>query len=128
MQTEEEEASSPMMDPWSIFLYGMKAPVTREKYKIQRKLAKFLDFVIPNTRQNGRARQDFHRKGQETTGLSVCKCPVVCPSSEGKGHKERSYLHNNNVVTVIKQYMRGTLQMLLCKIIIVLSCIVPVCR
>jgi hypothetical protein len=40
MQTEEEqEASSStmmMMDPWSIFLYGMKAPMTREKlYRLE---------------------------------------------------------------------------------------------
>ena len=35
MQEEEEEeaASSTMMDPWSIFLYGMKAPMTMEKYR-----------------------------------------------------------------------------------------------
>jgi hypothetical protein len=33
MQKEEEEvSSSPMMDPWSIFLYGMKALMTMEKY------------------------------------------------------------------------------------------------
>jgi hypothetical protein len=31
------------MDPWSIFLYGMKAPMTREKYR--GRLAKFFDFV-----------------------------------------------------------------------------------
>jgi hypothetical protein len=38
MQTEEQEASSStmMMDPWSIFLYGMKAPMTREKlYRLE---------------------------------------------------------------------------------------------
>jgi hypothetical protein len=43
MQTEEEEetttSSTTMMDPWSLFLYGMKAPMTREKYKGS--LAKF---------------------------------------------------------------------------------------
>jgi hypothetical protein len=39
MQEEEEEeeaaaaSSTMMMDPWSIFLYGMKAPMTREKYR-----------------------------------------------------------------------------------------------
>jgi hypothetical protein len=35
MQTEEEAiaSSTMMMDPWSIFLYGMKAPMTREKYR-----------------------------------------------------------------------------------------------
>ncbi len=33
MQVEYEEtsSSSTMMDPWSAFLYGMKAPMDREK-------------------------------------------------------------------------------------------------
>jgi hypothetical protein len=33
MQVEEEETSSSltMTDPWSAFLYGMKAPMDREK-------------------------------------------------------------------------------------------------
>jgi hypothetical protein len=44
MQKEEEEASSSTMDPWSIFLYGMKAPMTREKYR--GRLAKFFDFIV----------------------------------------------------------------------------------
>ncbi len=39
----EEETSSRMMDPWSIFLYGMKAPITREKYR--GRLANFSDFT-----------------------------------------------------------------------------------
>jgi hypothetical protein len=39
----EEETSSPMMDLWSIFLYGMKAPMTRGKYR--GRLAKFFDFI-----------------------------------------------------------------------------------
>jgi hypothetical protein len=29
MQTEDEASS---MDPWSLFVYGMNAPMTREKY------------------------------------------------------------------------------------------------
>jgi hypothetical protein len=33
------------MDPWSMFLYGMKAPMTKEKYK--GRLAKFFDFIGP---------------------------------------------------------------------------------
>ena len=37
----QEEASS--TDPWSLFLYGMKAPMTREKYR--GRLAKFFDFI-----------------------------------------------------------------------------------
>jgi hypothetical protein len=43
MQKEEEEAAS-TMDPWSIFLYGMKAPMTSEKYR--GRLAKFFDFIV----------------------------------------------------------------------------------
>jgi hypothetical protein len=46
MQTEEGEettSSTTMVDPWSIFLYGMKAPMTREKYR--GRLAKFFDFI-----------------------------------------------------------------------------------
>jgi hypothetical protein len=44
MQEEgEEDVSSPAMDRWSIFLYGMKAPMTREKYR--GRLAKFFDFI-----------------------------------------------------------------------------------
>ena len=44
MRTEEEISSySTMTDPWSLFLYGMKAPMTREKYR--GRLAKFSDFI-----------------------------------------------------------------------------------
>jgi hypothetical protein len=41
MQTEGIASST--MDPWSLFLYGMKAPMTREKYR--GRLAKFFDFI-----------------------------------------------------------------------------------
>ncbi len=40
---EEEEASSSTMDPWSLLFYGMKALITREKYR--GRLAKFFDFI-----------------------------------------------------------------------------------
>lgn len=39
----EETSSTMMVDSWSIFLYGMKAPMTREKYK--GRLVKFFDFI-----------------------------------------------------------------------------------
>ena len=44
MQKQEEKASSSTMDPWSLFLYGMKAPMTSEKYR--GRLAKFFDFIV----------------------------------------------------------------------------------
>lgn len=43
MRKEDEETSSTKMNPWSIFLYGIKAPMTREKYR--GRLAKFFDFI-----------------------------------------------------------------------------------
>jgi hypothetical protein len=45
MQVEEETttSSTTMMDPWSLFLYGMKAPMTREKYR--GRVTKFFDFI-----------------------------------------------------------------------------------
>ena len=45
MQREKKEktSSTMMLDPWSIFLYGMKAPMTREKQR--GRLAKFFDFI-----------------------------------------------------------------------------------
>jgi hypothetical protein len=46
MQTEKEASSaSTTMDPWSLLLYGMKAPMT-EKYG--GRLAKFLVHLIPS--------------------------------------------------------------------------------
>ncbi len=36
------------LDPWSLFIYAMKAPMTRDKY--QTRVAKFFDFAgIPGT-------------------------------------------------------------------------------
>jgi hypothetical protein len=43
------------VDPWSLYLYSMKSPVTKEKY--QRSLEKFLDFVgIKGPKLEGKAR------------------------------------------------------------------------
>jgi hypothetical protein len=50
MQKEEEKASSSTMDLWSIFLYGMRAPMTREKYR--GRLAKFFDFIVLTVEDN----------------------------------------------------------------------------
>ncbi len=37
------ENNNQELDPWSLYLYAMKSPVTREKY--QKRLEKFFDFV-----------------------------------------------------------------------------------
>ena len=60
--TELEE-----LDPWSLYIYAMKAPMTRDRY--QTRLAKFLDFIgmlqgASATNLEGRARA-FAKKGKE---------------------------------------------------------------
>jgi hypothetical protein len=40
---EETSSSRMLIDPWSIFLYGMRALMTGEKYR--GRLTKFYDFV-----------------------------------------------------------------------------------
>lgn len=41
IQTLEHEQSE--LDPWSLYIYAMKAPLTRDKYKSR--LAKFLNYI-----------------------------------------------------------------------------------
>jgi hypothetical protein len=38
VETKEEN-----VDPWSLYIYAMKAPMTRDRY--QTRLAKFFDFI-----------------------------------------------------------------------------------
>jgi hypothetical protein len=87
MQAEEEIASSSMMDPWSIFLYGMKAPMTREKYR--GRLAKFFDFIGLTEGTMEERAKTFTERGQKTTRLGFSKCSALCTSSERKGCKGR---------------------------------------
>jgi hypothetical protein len=42
-RSETEKLQETSMDPWSMFLYGMKAPMTRKKYR--GRLVKFFDFI-----------------------------------------------------------------------------------
>jgi len=38
-----EKSEIEQLDPWSLYIYAMKAPMTRDRY--QTRLAKFFDFV-----------------------------------------------------------------------------------
>jgi hypothetical protein len=42
-ETQDLEEARPELDPWSLYIYAMKAPMTRDRYKTR--LAKFLDFI-----------------------------------------------------------------------------------
>jgi hypothetical protein len=71
MQKEEEEASS-TMDPWSIFLYGMKAPMTKEKCR--GRLAKFFDFIgLTEGTMEERAKA-FTEKGKKQPASLLRSC------------------------------------------------------
>ena len=71
MQKEEEEASS-TMDPWSIFLYGMKAPMTSEKYR--GRLAKFFDFVGLTEGTMEERAKTFIEKGKKQPASVLRSC------------------------------------------------------
>ena len=40
---ENQKEVEPELDPWSLFIYAMKAPMTRDRYKTR--VAKFFDFI-----------------------------------------------------------------------------------
>ena len=76
-----------MIDPWSLFLYVMKAPMTREKYR--GRLARLFDFIGLTEGTMEVARQDLHGKGKETTRLGISKRSALYGGSERKGRKWR---------------------------------------
>jgi hypothetical protein len=58
-----------ILDPWSLYIYAMKAPMTRDRYKTR--LAKFFDFIglevdLKKERLDYRARV-FAKKGRENS-------------------------------------------------------------
>jgi hypothetical protein len=58
-----------IMDPWSTFLYGMKAPMTQEKYK--GRLAKFFDFIGLQGLLEERAKAFAERAKKDLGGVFV---------------------------------------------------------
>ena len=62
MEENPKTIQSEELDPWSLFIYAMKAPMTRNRY--QTRLAKFLDFIgIAGTSLEDRARA-FAERGK----------------------------------------------------------------
>jgi hypothetical protein len=62
------------LDPWSLYIYAMKAPMTRDRYKTR--LAKFFDFIglevdLKKERLDYRARV-FAKKGRENSNWVPC--------------------------------------------------------
>ena len=72
MKIKTLEQERPELDPWSLYIYAMKAPMTREKYKIR--LAKFLDFIGLEVEDGNRSLEDkecsLKRACLISTGLS----------------------------------------------------------
>jgi hypothetical protein len=60
----EQERSE--LDPWSLYIYAMKAPMTRDRYETR--LAKFLDFIGIEEEDGSRSLEDkaraFAKKSQ----------------------------------------------------------------
>jgi hypothetical protein len=63
----EKNLNEESLDPWSLYIYAMKAPMTRDRYKTR--LAKFFDFIglelgIKELEQRARV---FAQKGKENS-------------------------------------------------------------
>jgi hypothetical protein len=61
-------------DPWTLYLYAMKSPVTREKY--QKRLGKFLDFLAlegATIQEKSRAFVEMARKDSNWTFNSILR-------------------------------------------------------
>ena len=61
-------------DPWTLYLYAMRSPVTREKY--QKRLGKFLDFLVlegATIEEKSRAFVEMARKDSNWTFNSILR-------------------------------------------------------
>ena len=69
----ENQSNRVEQDIWSLYLYALKSPVTREKY--QKRLEKFFDFLGLEGTLFWRSLQPFIRvvdKGQENFSNIMC--------------------------------------------------------
>jgi hypothetical protein len=70
------------MDPWSLFLYGMKAPMTREKYR--GRLAKFFDFIgLTEGTMEEHAKTSTERSKKEPDWVFVNILRLHMPTKKG---------------------------------------------
>jgi hypothetical protein len=89
--SEQQEQS---MDPWSMFLYGMKAPMTREKYK--GRLAKFFDFIGLQglIEERARAFADRSRKDPDWLFTSLLRFAQAQKERVERGEMSSATLRN----------------------------------
>jgi hypothetical protein len=105
MQTEEQETllSTTMMDPWSIFLYGMKAPMTMEKYK--GRLAKFFDFIGLTGGTIEECAKTFTESGKRQPGwVFVSVLPFAQAQKERIANGETNPATLRNYVKAVKLF------------------------
>jgi hypothetical protein len=88
------------LDPWSLFIYAMKAPMTRNRY--QTRLAKFFNFIgIAGTRLEDRARV-FAERGKNDSNWAFNNIVKFVQFQNSRVNKKeitgatvRNYVHNN---------------------------------
>ena len=68
-----ESTGSEQLDPWSFYIYAMKAPMTRDRYKTR--LSKFLDFIGIAAAAGGTTLQEqakaFAKTGKENNNWAL---------------------------------------------------------
>jgi hypothetical protein len=62
-----------ILDPWSLYIYAMKAPMTRDRYKTR--LAKFFDFIglELGVKEIGQRAEVFAKRGKENSNWVLVK-------------------------------------------------------
>lgn len=98
-----EEEEQPSIDPWTLYLYAMKSPVTREKYT--GRLSKFLEYtgVEGNTLEE-RARE-FVKKSMRNNGWAFAILVKFLHSKTDKfNRREMSASTVRNYMKAIKLF------------------------
>lgn len=90
-----------MSDPWSLFLYGMKSPMTREKYR--GRLAKFFDFLGLQGPMEERARA-FAERGKDAQWVFINVLRFAQQQKERVERKEISPSTLRNYIKAIKLF------------------------
>jgi hypothetical protein len=115
---DSKTIQSEELDPWSLFIYAMKAPMTRNRY--QTRLAKFFDFIgIAGTRLEDRARA-FAERGENDSNWVLNNIVKFVHFQNNRVNKEKyltvgkrtseeidSYLSEGHIAPKIQRFGLG---------------------
>jgi hypothetical protein len=103
LEEHSKTIQSEELDPWSLFIYAMKAPMTRNRY--QTRLAKFLDFIgIAGTRLEDRARA-FAERGKNDSNWAFNNIVKFVHFQNNRVNKEKYLTVGKRISEEIDSYL-----------------------